>query len=213
MQRFYILRAEPWREDDWLLDIFTEQAGRMRVQLNRPSTPPDLFHCYCASWTQEELPSLKGWHLVRRDFLQGKNLFCGFYLNELLVRLLPEQEAAPELFARYQHTLAALTEDGLPDPWLRLFEWQLLQTLGYGFSWQLDAQGQAIRAHKHYAFTPKQGFSESALGFLGEDILAFARGESALPLWQMAKKILRLALDDILQQPLLSRELLQWRLP
>ncbi|MEN9463832.1 MAG: hypothetical protein RL217_13 [Pseudomonadota bacterium] len=213
MQRFYILRAEPWREDDWLLDILTEQTGRMRVQLNRPSTPPDLFHCYAASWTQAELPTLKGWHLVRSDFLQGKNLFCGFYVNELLVRLLPEQEAVPALYSRYQHTLTALTEAGLPDPWLRLFEWQLLQNLGYGFSWQLDALGQAICAHKHYAFMPKLGFSESALGFLGADILAFARGENALPLWQMAKKIMRAALDDILEQPLLSRELLQWRLP
>lgn len=207
MQHFFILRAEPWREDDWLLDIFSERFGRMRVQLNRPSTPPDLFHYYAASWTQGEFPTLKGWHLVQSDFLQGKHLFCGLYANELLVRLLPEQEALPELFLCYQQTLSALTQDGLPDPWLRLFEWQLLQSLGYGFSWQKDAQGRALVAEKHYVFLPKSGFSESAMGFLGADILAFSRGENALPLWHMAKKILRLALDDIVDRPLLSREL------
>ena len=74
---FIFCAPEPWREDDWLLDIFTEQAGRMHCAIKSPSTPLILFHCYCASWTQG-IASLKGWHLsARHDFLQGKT-FCGF---------------------------------------------------------------------------------------------------------------------------------------
>ncbi|MBQ5670885.1 MAG: DNA repair protein RecO C-terminal domain-containing protein, partial [Oscillospiraceae bacterium] len=43
--------------------------------------------------------------------LEGEALFAGFYVNELLVRLLPREDAMPALFASYVQALKALAGD------------------------------------------------------------------------------------------------------
>ncbi len=46
--------------------------------------------------------------------LQGKALYCGFYVNELLVRLLHRDDAHPDLWPVYERTLAELAGDTPP---------------------------------------------------------------------------------------------------
>ena len=79
------------------------------------------------------------------NFLQGQMLFCGMYLNELLVRLLPLDDPQPQLFEHYTLSVQGLSH-GLPmQPLLRSFEWRLLEQLGYGFSFTEDVHGQALQ--------------------------------------------------------------------
>lgn len=209
MQALIVLQRQPLREQDWLLDVFSRQRGRLSLVLNRPQTVPDLFTLYQGDWQPaQDWPALKGWHRQQTWPLQDTALFCGFYLNELLVKLLPRHEPQPALFATYQATLNGLHNSPVADPWLRLFEVQLLTQLGYGFSWQQDSSGQPLQAGQYYRFVPGQGFSPAASGLAGADLLAFASGANALPLWRLARAVLRQALDHVLQQPLLSRELL-----
>lgn len=59
-------------------------------------------------------------------------LMSAFYMNEILVRLLPKREPVPKLFHSYFTTLRNLADYKQPHVSLRNFELDLLETLGYG---------------------------------------------------------------------------------
>lgn len=210
MKHFVVLQAQPWREQDWLLDVFG-QFGRQRLLLNKPSTPPGLFHHYQGDWPNQTLPAIRAWQSVKHCALTGTALYCGLYMNELLGLLLPDHEPCMALFNQYQHSLTALAQEQLPDPWLRLFEGQLLHTLGYGVVWHQDSQARPIHPLSYYQFKPRQGFElvgQQAQHFSGADLLAIHQGSRDPLHWRMIRNIMRAAFDDILPRPLVSRELL-----
>lgn len=70
--------------------------------------------------------------------LQGRAFMSGWYMNELLLRLLPREDPHPVLFDAYQTALEHLAgiadaPERLTTPGvLRRFEWILLQETGYG---------------------------------------------------------------------------------
>jgi DNA repair protein RecO (recombination protein O) len=88
----------------------------------------------------------------------GGALLCGFYLNELLLKLLPREDAHPALYRDYVSALRALTADATPAAQaatLRHFELRLLAELGYALTLTHDvATGTPIEAGEryHYAF-------------------------------------------------------------
>ena len=86
------------------------------------------------------------------------------YLNELLIRLLPAEDAHPALFEHYVATLPALAEHRPLEPLLRAFEWRLLDELGYGFALDIDIAGQPIDAQRLYRLVPDAGL-EPVVGF------------------------------------------------
>ena len=66
--------------------------------------------------------------------LRGEALFAGFYVNELLMKLLARSDPHPALFDTYARTLAALAAargEGEAQATLRAFELTLLQELGW----------------------------------------------------------------------------------
>lgn len=208
MQRLVVLQCQPLAEQDWLLDCFSRERGRHRLTLKRPSQSPDLFIEYQGDWlAKTEWPSVKAWQAKKHWYLDSTELYCGLYLNELMVNLLPLDEPLPSVFNTYITTLQALTEKQWSEPWLRMFEWQLLQQLGYGFSWHNDNENHTIEPHTHYQFIPATGFVKADSGFKGEDIIAFAQGSKDVRVWRLAKPIFRLALDQLLAKPLSSRAL------
>jgi DNA repair protein RecO (recombination protein O) len=148
--------------------------------------------------------------------LTAKHLFSGFYLNELLVRLLPELDAHPEIYSLYEQSLQALSAQQDLEPILRVFEFQLLQELGYGIDFEADAKsGDVIGAHSNYCLDPSQGVyvahADVPLNFQfsGAHINAIAQRDFALPeVKQTAKRISRILLKPLLgSKPLMSREL------
>ena len=209
MPALFVLQRQPLREQEWLLDIFSEQHGRLYVITGRSATAPDLLQRLDAGWgPDDDWPRLRGLNLQQQYVLDGDHLYCGLYLTELLGRLLPRHDPLPDIFRLYCDTLQALVQGEMPDPWLRLFEIRLLTALGYGFSWQQDTGGLALAAATRYRFVPREGFTAAAEGYAGADLLAFAAGDRRRPQrWQAAKQVLRLAIDDLLDKPLVSREL------
>ena len=140
-------------------------------------------------------------------------LLSGFYLNELLVRLLQKHDPHPQLYTIYRHTLLELHDAELQQKTLRLFEKKLLAELGYGL--QLD-QTQ-FEVGNHYRYFPEQGFvlcdeietEPKYMIFSGENLLAIATeqfdDEATL---KDAKRLMRLTLAPLLgPQPLQSRKL------
>ena len=89
--------------------------------------------------------------------IAGDRLMAGLYLNELVLKLCPRQDADNEL---YQRLLAARSElaGSMPLAWLvRRFERDLIQHLGYMTPWSATANGTDIEPERHYRAYPELG--------------------------------------------------------
>ena len=141
-------------------------------------------------------------------------LLCGFYLNELLLRLLPREDPHDALFLRYQEGLARLASEADSAPALRSFEKALLKELGYAMTLERDsANGSAVDPAKTYTYDPERGPIEvkgAAVEPLvsGRTLLDMARDDYADPqTQQQAKALMRALINHRLEyQPLRSRQ-------
>ena len=109
--------------------------------------------------------------------IAGERLMAGLYLNELVLKLCPRQDADNEL---YQRLLAARNElaGNMPLAWLvRRFERDLIQQLGYMTPWSATANGSEIDPDRHYRAHPELGLmpakAEDPGVLSGADLLAF----------------------------------------
>ncbi|KMK51270.1 DNA repair protein RecO [[Actinobacillus] muris] len=229
MQRAFVLHRREYSETSLLVDFFTEQQGRITLlakgarrarsplkALLQPFTPLLL------SWSgRGELKILSKVEAISMTLpMPTLALYSGFYVNEVLSRVLENHTAYPELFQHYLHCLTRLASKPEVEPTLRTFEFQVLQALGYGVNFtQCAATGEPVSPTMCYQFRENEGFIASLLqnnlSFLGQDLLAFAaldfREKSTQ---QAAKRFTRLALKPYLgSAPLKSRELFQGILP
>jgi DNA repair protein RecO (recombination protein O) len=221
----YLLHQRPYRESSALLEIFTETYGRVglvargvRSARSRQRGELQPFRALRLSWqARGELGTLTG---VEADGaatpLQGQALYSGFYLNELLVRLLARHDPHPLLFTAYRVSLSALMQGEAVEPVLRRFEMCLLQEAGYGLQLEFEADsGEALHTDALYDYHldsgPVRVEHEFAGGFVfqGSSLLAMAREELSQPeVLKDAKRLLRSALKLYLgDRPLKSREL------
>ncbi len=92
---------------------------------------------------------------------QGRALMCGFYLNELMLRLLARGDAHEMLYDRFIATLEQLAGEACNTDYeriLRRFEKNLLSEIGYGATFDVDADnGAPIESHARYVFQPERG--------------------------------------------------------
>lgn len=145
--------------------------------------------------------------------LNGEKLYCGFYLNELSARIIPQNEPLDGVFALYQNQLTQLVTSDNLEGCLRTFELQLLQQLGYGVDFTTDSQGSAVQGQYHYYYIPEQGWQlqahASPSSFYGEHLLAIAQYDFSTPAVQrVAKHFCRYLLKPLLgAKPLKSKEL------
>lgn len=221
LQPAYLLHTRPYRESSLLAELLVVGQGRVGVVMRGArrgrSSPAQLFQPLLVSLGGlGELKSLKVCEAAGTLLmLAGPSLFSGFYLNELLVRLLPRDLALPEVFAAYALALGELAETQDVEPILRRFEKELLDNLGYGFDFDIDADnGEPVQAGVSYSFWPERGLSRcgaSAAGFDGAVLLELASGRYDSPeARRAAKQILRQSLARQLgDKPLKSRELFQ----
>jgi DNA repair protein RecO (recombination protein O) len=154
--------------------------------------------------------------------LYGDALLSGFYLNELVMRLLARHDPHPELFVRYQHTLEQLALNNDLDWTLRLFERDLLQELGYGLLLTQEGESGAevepdVRYCYHYDSGPRRMVStgSACLDVQGAALLALAAGEcNDTQLRRECKWLMREVLKQYLgPRPLASRELFRRKRP
>jgi len=152
-----------------------------------------------------------------QPLLQGAGLLCGYYLNELLLYMLPREDPHPQLFNSYAHSLAKLAL-GLPrEPLLREFELSLLRELGYAPTLAHMHSGDPVVAGEHYLVLPERG-PIIAPGNLRADpsvipghvLLALAAGDFSHPLTlSHAKHLMRPLINHHLDgRELASRRIL-----
>lgn len=136
-------------------------------------------------------------------YLEGNSLFSGLYINELLYYALSRSYSDTELFNAYLMTLngLALSRDRLTvEALLRRFEWTLLKSCGYSFSFTEEARsGAMVLANNYYHFIAGEGFVVASQGIPGEHLLAL--GDDQLndeAFLKSAKQIMRVAIDHLL---------------
>ena len=225
LQPAYILHTRPYRDTSMLIDFFTPQMGRVtavargvRSKKNARRNLLNPFSRLLISYQGKSgLKLLTHFESEQLSFsLTAKHLYSGFYLNELLLRLLPEQDAHEELFLLYENALKSLALQMDLEPILRHFELRLLESLGYGIHFEQDAKtGLDVKSGEFYVLDTALGFylpEQQIVGmqlFLGEHLLAIGQGDYASPqVKQAAKRITRILLRPLLgSKPLASREL------
>ncbi len=116
--------------------------------------------------------------------LSGKALLLGFYLNELLLKLLPREDAHPLLYDAYAAALQALARGATEAAELRRFEKTLLKELGYGLALRQDAAGRPIDAAADYRWQIERGAvpadaSADGLAVAGKTLLDLAADDYA----------------------------------
>lgn len=227
LQSAYVLHTRPYRDTSLLVEIFSHDYGRhglvargVRTSKARYANLLQPFTPLLLSWSgQGELATLSGAEAAGvPPRLNGELLLSGFYLNELLMRLLQRSDAHPTLFETYITSLASLAEQADAEPILRTFEHRLLQEIGYGLILDHDVMsGEAIDPATRYHYLPEQGpicstgQEEDGIIIHGRTLLAIVEDDySNSEIRQEAKRLMRAALAVHLgERPLKSRELFQ----
>ena len=163
----FVLHSYPYKETSLIVEAFSRRQGRTALLAKGARRPRSamrgVLHAFQPlrlSWTGSgELSTLIGaeWE-GGMPFLRGFGLMCGFYVNELILRLVPRDDAHEALFDAYRDSLERL---GRGDPTagvLRGFEKRLLAELGYAMLLDRDAaSGAPIDPEMPYLYDPERG--------------------------------------------------------
>jgi len=168
----FVLHAYPYKETSLIVEAFTRRFGRVGLLARGARRPRSMlrgvllaFHPLRLTWTTSaELGTLISaeWGGGQAT-LAGAGLMCGFYINELLLRLLPRDDAHEALFDAYGAALSRLAAGEAQASVLRGFERRMLAELGYAPVLDRDAaNGAEIEAAKHYAYEAERGPVETS---------------------------------------------------
>lgn len=144
----FLLHQRNYSESSLTLEVFTLHHGRLGLLAKgarRPRSPVRgvlaLYQPLLIGWSgRGDLPILTGAEPDGLGYeILGSALYCGFYMNELLVRLLHRHDPHPALYTAYRETLAGLRADRSNEAVLRVFEKRLLQEIGYGLVLEHEA--------------------------------------------------------------------------
>jgi DNA repair protein RecO (recombination protein O) len=217
-QPAFVLHVYPYRETSLIVEAFTPDFGRVALVARGARRPRSElrgllqgFQPLLLSWSgQHELKTLlKAEWRGGLPRVGGSALLCGFYLNELLLKLLAREDAHPQLFADYETALAELAAGRDQATILRRFEVRLLAAMGYALPLIREADTGAPvvpAARYHYAFDrgPRRTLPEPGMK------LPLVRGATLLALADQnypdaetaaeAKRLMREVLDHYLEQ-------------
>jgi DNA repair protein RecO (recombination protein O) len=163
----YLLHAYPYSETSLILDVFARGHGRVALLARGARRPRSALRGVLIGFQPLELGWFGGGEvktLAKAEWqggmplLQGRCLLLGYYLNELLLKLLPREDAHPALFSAYSQALGALARGASDAPELRRFEKTLLKELGYGLTLDQEANaGTPVEADREYLYLVERG--------------------------------------------------------
>ncbi len=237
----FVLHTRAYRETSLIVEVFGHHTGRFALIAKGVRRPKSAlrgmlqsFHPLLLSWSGSgELGLLTGAEpdgYVRP--LAGKALFSGLYINELLMRLMHRHDPHPELFHYYHEAIESLSraqgtdlsmdgrgrakQDARAEAVLRIFEKQMLESIGYGLVLDRDIEsGEPIHGDCAYRYEMDRGPTSvvthdgDGVPVAGETLLSLAREslETQRTLdeaKQLMRAVLRCYLGD---KPLATRSL------
>lgn len=225
LQPAYVLHSRRFRESSLIVELLTRDHGRQgvlakgalggkggRQSLLQPFVP------LLVDWRgRGELPTLTTLEAAGAGIQpSGRALYCGLYVNELVLRFSERGDPHSELFPAYLQCMNALLRAGEDnaelEPVLRRFELQLLDEMGLAMQLQEDQQGQPLQPGERYHYEIHAGpriAMASEEGVLGATLRALAAGELHDPAQRReARSLMRRVIAEHLGgQQLKSREL------
>jgi DNA repair protein RecO (recombination protein O) len=163
----YVLHTYAYRETSLIVEALSAGHGRVALVARGAKRPRSElrgvlqgFQPLLLSWSgQHELKTL---HRAEwrggLPLLRGSALLCGFYLNELVLKLVPREDPHARLYAVYEAALCDLAAGAEQAPVLRRFELDLLAELGYAMPLAREAgTGAAIDAAARYHYVFERG--------------------------------------------------------
>jgi DNA repair protein RecO (recombination protein O) len=166
-QPAFVLHSYPYKETSLIVDVFSRDHGRIALVAKGAKRP----HSKLRGVLQTFQPLSVGWSgknemrtLIAAEWIGGllplekSALLCGFYLNELLVKLLARDDPHPALFDHYVATLNQLAHNEPAPIVLRKFERALLKETGVGGDFTVcTTTGHPVEAEQSYVVDPECG--------------------------------------------------------
>jgi DNA repair protein RecO (recombination protein O) len=163
----FVLHSYPHKETSLIIDLLSRDHGRIALVAKGAKRPHSklrgvlqTFQPLSVNWTgKTEVRTLVAAEWVGGLLpLEKSALLCGFYLNELLVKLLARDDPHPELFDHYVATLNKLAHGESPPIVLRQFERALLKASGVGVDLtRCNASRGIVETDGIYVVDPEQG--------------------------------------------------------
>ncbi|RQO57155.1 DNA repair protein RecO [Paucibacter sp. KBW04] len=242
VQQAFVLHQYDWSETSLVLDLFTREQGRIAVVAKGAKRPYSQLRAVLLPFQRiqvtlskpgktsdggsAEVVTLRGAEWAGGMTLPtGAALFSGYYLNELLLKLLARQDPHPQLFDAYADTIPQLhaQEDAQSQAALRAFELRLLLEIGLLPDLSLSTITQApLDAGRSYMLSAEAGVlphAGEAAAFSGASLiqlqaallhgssaaLQYACGSCLAPLRQSLRSLLHYHLG---QKPLRTRQVM-----
>ena len=175
-QPAFVLHQWDWRETSLILDLFTRDRGRVAAVAKGAKRPYSQLRPVLMPFQRvlvltgkpkaeegADILTLRSAEYAGAGLaLPASMLFAGFYLNELLLKLLARGDPHERLFDAYADTLQALAlGDG--EPALRAFELMLLRETGVLPELGLTTSTQAaVLPGRGYGLRPEAGLTPDA---------------------------------------------------
>lgn len=224
-QPAFILHRRDYKESSLILEVFSEQFGRVSVLAQAARKRRDASHFQICNrlllgWSgrgeMKTLTQIESQPLM----VPGHSLPSVFYANELLLYLLAKHQPQTQLFLHYQNLLLEFSQ---PDHQaqslalaLRQFEMDLLEQLGLLPDLScLSQHDQPLDAGQYYIIDPINGVCACPPGhpqpYRGADLLAIAqRRFDTVSVARAARRLMRQLIDFNLQgRTLQSRKFYQ----
>ena len=223
----YVLHSYPFKETSLVVEVFSRNLGRLGLVARGARRPKSslrgilmAFQPLSLSWSgKAELRTLhRGERQAGHAQLAGLSLMCGFYLNELMLKLLAREDPHEGLYLAYEEALGAFRMGDPPARALRRFEKKLLRELGYGMQLEHDTAGDPIRPERSYTYVLERGpelmpmrAPAPSVELLGKTLLDIAADDFRDPLTlQQSRALMRFVLNHYLGgQVLHTRQLLR----
>lgn len=222
------MHSYPFRETSLVIEVFSRGHGRLALVARGARRPRSVlrgvllaFQPLLLSWAgKSELRTLhKAEWQGGLPQLKGAALLCGFYLNELMLKMLARDDPHEQLYLAYEQTLHALATGAGQASTLRCFEKRLLKELGYALTLDRDVgSGACIAAQQRYRYVLERGpvsandaGPENGLELTGQTLLDMQRDDYSDPAtMQQSKALMRMLINHYLgSQTLHTRQLLK----
>lgn len=221
LHSFYILHQCKYKENSLLLSIFTREFGKLsaiarttKKDANQYQPLVELKGQISISKKTDGLSRVYNTEFVRSCYQKSYiSLLSLQYINELLYLLLNYSHEEDVLFTKYDFVLKNL-DDNNYRYLLRMFELELLESLGQGIYIDYDDLGQPIDSESNYlvSINSIKKVSHNTYGsILGGSLLRVHQGIST---WseldlKAISKVTRIYIDNVLAgKQLKSRKLL-----
>ena len=177
-----VLHSRPYGEGREIVQFLTESRGKFAGvrRLSKRSgfqrlQPFTLGHVGVSG--RSSLLTVSSFEYIKKYDFTGERLSVGFYVLELIQKLFVEGEPDPEIYHSTIKALDLLSASDQLEKCLRIFEIELLASLGYEVNFGYEgASGARISESDYYQFAPDQGFykvkASSERGISGKDLLS-----------------------------------------